>query len=322
MTFFRAVATVLVGIAALGAPVAAQKGPVLADVLRAGTEYLAAYAPRISGVSLEEAYTMLDVSGGRVGGTWRLTSDVVLLNLAGKVIALRDPFAIDNNALRPREPRITALLIKPTAAAWEQAQAFCRWLTEKTGRTCALPTEAQWEYACRAGTATPLNCGDCNTDFGKYANLADARLNELCRRDSPRWIPAVMAVNDGSVVPDHGDKYLPNAWGLHDMHGNVAEWTRTEYRPYPYREDDGRNQKPETTNQKPETTNQKPETTNQKPQTTNQKPETLMVVRGGSFYDRPERARSAFRLSYPAWQRIFSVGFRVVCEAAPAPQAK
>jgi len=124
MTIFRAVAIVLVGIAALGEPVAAQKGPALADVLRAGTEYLAAYAPRISGVSLEEAYTMLDVSGGRVGGTWRLTSDVVLLNLAGKIIALRDPFAIDNNALRPREPRITALLIKPTAATWEQAQAY------------------------------------------------------------------------------------------------------------------------------------------------------------------------------------------------------
>jgi formylglycine-generating enzyme required for sulfatase activity len=78
----------------------------------------------------------------------------------------------------------------------------------------------------------------------------------------------------------------------------VAEWTRTEFRPYPYREDDGRNLKPETANQKPE---------------------TLMVVRGGSFYDRPERARSAFRLSYPAWQRVFNVGFRVVCEA-PAPQ--
>lgn len=124
MTIFRAVATVLVGIAALGAPAAAQKGPALADVLRAGTEYLAAYAPRVSGVTLEEAYTMLDVSGGRVAGMRRLTSDVVLLNLAGKVIALRDSFAIDDNPLREREPRITALLVKPTSAAWTQAQAY------------------------------------------------------------------------------------------------------------------------------------------------------------------------------------------------------
>ncbi|MGD0090846.1 MAG: SUMF1/EgtB/PvdO family nonheme iron enzyme [Planctomycetota bacterium] len=178
--------------------------------------------------------------------------------------------------------------------SWTQAQAYCAWLSEKTGRKCALPTEAQWEYACRAGTATPLSYGDCSTDFGKQANLADSRLLSLCRGDSPKWIPAVAGVNDGAAVTENVGKYQPNAWGLNDMHGNVAEWTRTEYRPYPYREDDGRNEKADT----------------------------MMAVRGGSFYDRPQRARSAFRLSYPAWQRIFNVGFRVTCEAAPATQAK
>ena len=117
MEVIRAIVTVLLVSAAAGAPVAAQKGPAPADVLRVATEYLEEYAPRVSGVTLEEAYTMLDVSGGRVSGTRRLTSDVVLLNLAGKVIALRDSFAIDNNPLRERVPRITSLLVKPTASA-------------------------------------------------------------------------------------------------------------------------------------------------------------------------------------------------------------
>lgn len=124
MEVIRAIVTVLLVSVALGAPVAAQKGPAPADVLRVATEYLEEYAPRVSGVTLEEEYTMLDVSGGRVSGTRRLTSDVVLLNLAGKVIALRDSFAIDNNPLRERVPRITSLLVKPTASAWERAQAY------------------------------------------------------------------------------------------------------------------------------------------------------------------------------------------------------
>ncbi len=124
MTIRRTVGAGLAGFAALGALAAAQKGPVVADVLRAGTEYLAAYAPKVSGVSLEEQYTIIDVSSGRMATPQRLSSDVVLLNLSGRVVALRDAYAIDNNPLRERTPRITALLASPTAAAWEQAQAY------------------------------------------------------------------------------------------------------------------------------------------------------------------------------------------------------
>ena len=171
--------------------------------------------------------------------------------------------------------------------SWNQAMEFCAWLSRKTGRKFTLPTEAQWEYACRAGTTTPLNFGDCATDFGKLANLADERLENLCRGDSPKWIPAMTNVNDGAIVTENVGKYLPNAWGLYDMHGNAAEWTLTAYAPYPYAadgRDSGSSDGPK-------------------------------VVRGGSFYDRPLRARSAFRLSYPPWQRVFNVGFRIVCEA-------
>ena len=124
MTRFRTIIAVVGGIAALGHPAGAQKGPSAADLLRAATDYLASYAPRVSGVSLEESYTILDVSGGRVANTRRITSDVVLLDLAGKITALRDPYAVDDNPLRERTPRITTLLAKPSQAAWDQAQAF------------------------------------------------------------------------------------------------------------------------------------------------------------------------------------------------------
>jgi len=170
---------------------------------------------------------------------------------------------------------------------WQEAMAFCAWLSRKTGQTFTLPTEAQWEYACRAGTATPMNYGPVDADFSKHANFADQRVVNLCRRDSPKWIPHIDSVNDGDTVTGNYDRHQPNAWGLHDMHGNVAEWTRSACTPYPYRDDDGRNAAG---------------------------PEGRKVVRGGSFYDRPTRGRSAFRLSYPTWQKVYNVGFRVMTE--------
>ncbi len=184
-------------------------------------------------------------------------------------------------ANRPQQPVIRV--------SWQRAIAFCRWLSQKIGREVSLPTEAQWEYACRAGTATPLHYGETDTDFGKLANMADQHVNNLCRRGSPRWIPSIGSVNDGAVIGENGGRYLANAWGLHDMHGNVFEWTRNAYKPYPYRADDGRE---------------------------NAAPSGRKVVRGGSWYDRPKRCRSAFRLSYPSWQVVFNVGFRVVCSVS------
>jgi hypothetical protein len=108
----------------LATPLDGQKTPPVADVLRAAGEYLASYAPRISGVTLEEQYTLLEVSGGRVGLTRRISSDVVLLNLDGTIMGLRDPFAVDDNALRERIPRISTLLASPSQAAWARAQEY------------------------------------------------------------------------------------------------------------------------------------------------------------------------------------------------------
>jgi formylglycine-generating enzyme required for sulfatase activity len=178
--------------------------------------------------------------------------------------------------------------------SWERAMAFCRWLSEKTGLPFTLPTEAQWEYACRAGAATPLAYGTRDSDFSRWANVGDKAMSrrvyvtggiEHLYDDAGTLCD--VRFNDHAIVTTTVGHYRPNVWGLYDMHGNAAEWTRTAYSPYPYKDDDGRN---------------------------DGRAGGKKVVRGGSFYDRPQRCRSAFRLSYPAWQRVFNVGFRVVIE--------
>jgi formylglycine-generating enzyme required for sulfatase activity len=190
---------------------------------------------------------------------------------------------------RPRQPVVRV--------SWNDAMAFCRWLSARTGRRITLPTEAQWEYACRAGTAAPLWYGSTDVDFSEAANVSDATHQAIDpfgwsgrTQVIPPWRPADTRFNDGSRVSASVGAYAPNPWGLHDVHGNVAEWTRSAYRPYPYRNDDGRN---------------------------HPKADGKRVVRGGSWYDRPRRCRSAFRQAYRPAQGVYDVGFRIVCDAGP-----
>jgi formylglycine-generating enzyme required for sulfatase activity len=157
-----------------------------------------------------------------------------------------------------------------------QAEAFCEWLTSKTGRQFTLPTETQWEYACRAGTDTPLNFGAEDTDHSPYANLADVTNQKVWR-----WVhPGGSSFDDRTFASADVGSYDPNPWGLHDMHGNVAEWTCSPY-------DRAANITV---------------------------PEGKVVVRGGSWNDRPEEARSSFRLMYRPHERVYDVGFRVICK--------
>jgi formylglycine-generating enzyme required for sulfatase activity len=173
---------------------------------------------------------------------------------------------------------------------------FCAWLSEKAGVKAALPAEAQWEYACRAGTATPLSYGGLDSDFSRCANMADATLRGLAQEGwrplAPDLVPRVDRWSDAALVTADVGSYAPNAWGLHDMHGNAAEWTRSSYSPYPCRADAPALQgSPPAPDRK--------------------------VVRGGSWRDRPLRCRSAFRLGYLPSQKVFNVGFRVVFEEPP-----
>jgi len=157
--------------------------------------------------------------------------------------------------------------------SWRQATAFCERLSKRTGRQFSLPTEHQWEWACRAGAKTEFSFGPRDADFSPHANLADASLARPGKATGGLEllldIPCETRCDDGAVATAPVGRYKPNAWGLYDMHGNAAEWTLTPSG-------------------------------------------AKRVVRGGSFYDRPHRSTSGFRLAYPEWQRVHDVGFRMV----------
>jgi len=93
------------------------------------------------------------------------------------------------------------------AVSWEDAVAYCVWLSAQTGWTYRLPSEAEWEYACRAGTQTRWSCGDDEQALGDHA-----------------WFKA----NAGGQTHPVGER-RPNAWGLHDLHGTVWEWVQDDW---------------------------------------------------------------------------------------------
>ena len=101
--------------------------------------------------------------------------------------------------------------------SWNDATAFCRWLSEKEGKAYRLPTEAEWEYACRAGTTTPYHTGDTLPEpYHKNVRMS--------------WFPGRKSGTD--IAPLHVGKTPANPWGLYDMHGNVEEWCLDWYGPY------------------------------------------------------------------------------------------
>lgn len=154
--------------------------------------------------------------------------------------------------------------------SWEDAMGFCRKLSEKEedlGRRYELPTEAQWEYACRAGSKTFFHFG--NSLSSRQANFDG---------DGARWLFLGRPTRVGF--------YSPNAWGLHDMHGNVCEWCADWYDGGYYK--DSPRQDP-----------------------VNTKAASLRVIRGGSWYNPGWFCRSAYRLRAAPGSRIEHLGFRV-----------
>jgi formylglycine-generating enzyme required for sulfatase activity len=105
------------------------------------------------------------------------------------------------------------------------ALAFCAWL----GKDFGLPTEAQWEWACRAGAGTRFWWGEDEDRTGKVANVGDRSL----KRMHPAWPRRIMPMDDGHAFPAPVASYRANAFGLHDMLGNVWEFCSTRYGPYP-----------------------------------------------------------------------------------------
>jgi formylglycine-generating enzyme required for sulfatase activity len=150
-----------------------------------------------------------------------------------------------------------------TSVSWKDAQEFCLKLSQREGTTYRLPTEAEWEYVCRAGGASPPAAG---------AELA-----------AVAW----HADNSEGTTHTVGSK-RPNAWGLHDTLGNVAEWTLDAYGPYPRVEEEKDPTGPATG--------------------------STRVVRGGSWRGFPPALRCAARVGTPESYQLPHVGLRVVQE--------
>jgi formylglycine-generating enzyme required for sulfatase activity len=106
---------------------------------------------------------------------------------------------------------------------WVDAVAFCKWLSKKEGKTYRLPTEAEWEYACRAGTTTRYYSGDNPETLAKVGNVADAAF-----KAKYSYMFAIKA-SDGHVYTAPVGSFKPNAFGLYDMHGNVYQWCADWY---------------------------------------------------------------------------------------------
>ena len=171
--------------------------------------------------------------------------------------------------------------------SWHSATAFCEALSRKTGHRASLPTEAQWEWACRAGADSPLWYGDADADFGPLENLAGREQRGFAFSAKRKWHLRDDRSDDGAMIAAAAGSYAANPWGLHDMAGNVSEWTLSAYRPYPYDPADGR-EDASASGEK--------------------------VVRGGSWHVRPAQAGSAHRWKYAPWRKVFNVGFRVIIE--------
>ncbi|HHZ89347.1 TPA: formylglycine-generating enzyme family protein, partial [Candidatus Poribacteria bacterium] len=105
--------------------------------------------------------------------------------------------------------------------SWYDAVNFCQWLSKKEGVTYRLPTEAEWEYACRAGTTT-------------YYHTGDSLPEEFYKNANESWYPSVGRGGgpEEEVVPLTVGQTPPNSWGVSDMHGNVEEWCYDWYGPY------------------------------------------------------------------------------------------
>jgi formylglycine-generating enzyme required for sulfatase activity len=165
---------------------------------------------------------------------------------------------------------------------WADAVAFCDWLSRVEGRTYRLPTEAEWEYACRAGTTTRYCSGDDPQSLDGYANLYDADAATVL----PSWQRFSLPSADGFRFTSPAGVFKANAFGLRDMHGNVWEWCSDWYAKDYYAHS------PVDDPQGPEDGEEK-------------------VRRGGGWHTWPLYVRSAYRNYNTVESRYVGLGMRV-----------
>jgi len=159
--------------------------------------------------------------------------------------------------------------------SWDDAQKFCQQLSKRTRRNYQLPSETQWEYACRAGTTTPFSFGESITTEVVNFN------GEHSFRSEPRGVYG--------HVTTAGGTFPPNAFGLYDMHGNLWEWCADNWL------DDYASSPRDSSSYQ-------------------NKDSHYRVARGGSWHEPPELCRSTARLRVLQSDADETIGFRVVCE--------
>jgi len=175
------------------------------------------------------------------------------------------------------------------SVSWDQATAFCEWLSQKEGKSYRLPTEAEWEYACRAGTKTLFYTGDTLPDgFQPWTDQAGPR--ERFFKDAA--LPN--AYRSGKITNLRVARAAPNPWGLYDMHSNLAEWCRDWYGPY----ESGDQTDP-----------------------LGRSEGDFRVIRGGCHSAFVRMLRSANRAAWLPQAKSDKVGFRVVLGALPPGKA-
>ena len=164
--------------------------------------------------------------------------------------------------------------------SWNDARAYVRWLAQETGQGYRLPSEAEWEYAVRAGTPTPFSTGNCiSTDQANYDGNYD--YND-CGAKTGVYLQRTQPVGS----------YPPNRWGLNDLHGNVWEWVEDCYHDgYTGAPTDGSAWRQESCQAR--------------------------VLRGGSWDDYPRNLRSADRDGVGPGGRGSGLGFRVARTLPP-----
>jgi formylglycine-generating enzyme required for sulfatase activity len=181
----------------------------------------------------------------------------------------------NNRDLNPEPSRFKGDDRPVEQVRWEEAQEFCQRLSAKTGKKYRLPSEAEWEYACRAGTVTPFHFGE--TISSELANYDASEVYSNGPKGEDR-----KKTTDVGVFP-------ANDWGLHDMHGNVWEWCEDDWCiNFDGAPGDG------------------------SAWVEFEQVKTNKLVRGGSWFNFPGDCRSASRGSNFDVSGI--VGFRVVCE--------
>lgn len=169
--------------------------------------------------------------------------------------------------------------------SWNDALAFCQWLTSKTGQTFRLPTEAEWEYCCRAGSDRVFATGDDADSLRRIANCGDLSLKALCRS-----LTSTADWDDMYPFTAPVGSFQATSFGIYDMHGNVGEWCLDWF------DADYFAKSPETDPRGPE------------------KADTWRVVRGGSWYNNPFSCRSSGRHDGVPTEASTTNGFRVVAE--------